>query len=209
MRQVESSHYKFGEYVTKERWTSYWHQINEVLTRVENGGRILLIGKGDGIVASVLEKNGYSVDVMDFDENLEPDIVGDVREIDKIINPEGYEAVVCCQVLEHLPRFEFESVITKICKILKPEGYLILSLPQCNIPVRIYIDMPKIHIKWMRSIALFFNREYEFNGEHYWEVDTKGNIKKNVLAELKRTYKLLNQYTVFEYPYHWFIIMQK
>ena len=76
-------------------------------------------------------------------------------------------------------------------------------------PIRIKIDLPKIHIAISKSIACFKNKKYEFNGEHYWEVDTEGYTKKSILNILKKYFKIISEYSVFEYAYHWFVIMKK
>ena len=76
-------HYDFLKYASEERMASYYRQIEEVLLAKHDS--VLLIGKGDGIVANVLRSMNIHVDIFDFDADLKPDIVGDVVDIDEIL----------------------------------------------------------------------------------------------------------------------------
>ena len=60
MPQVDKKIYNFRDYVLKERWISYWHQINEVMNSKKPGAKVLLIGAGDRIVPDILR----GVDIM-------------------------------------------------------------------------------------------------------------------------------------------------
>ena len=51
---VGLDHYSFSTYITKKRWTSYWHQLDEVYRLHPNS--ILEIGKGSGIF-SIISKH--------------------------------------------------------------------------------------------------------------------------------------------------------
>lgn len=210
MPQVDKETYNFSDYVNKGRWVSYWHQLHEITSEKVSGANVLIIGAGDKIVPSVLKSFwGYVVTVFDFDKNLEPDIVGDVRALSKYVKTESYDVVLCCQVLEHIPRSEFGKVLWQIESVLKKDGVLVLSLPQSNAPFQIRVDIPKIHFRINKSIAKFKNRIFQFDGEHYWEVDTKGCMKKEILAEIKKLFTVKKSYTVFEHAYHWFVIAKK
>ena len=46
--QVEPNHYFNEFYDSKERWISYWHQINEIIKL--NPKKVLEIGIGNGFV---------------------------------------------------------------------------------------------------------------------------------------------------------------
>lgn len=52
--QVEKEHYDFENYVNKQRWMSYWYQVKEALA--SGCKSFLYIGKGDGIVAAILNE---------------------------------------------------------------------------------------------------------------------------------------------------------
>src|SRR3989339_872338 len=63
-------------YSDKRRWMSYWHQIREILSfKPEN---VLIIGKGDGLIAEYLQLKNIKIITLDIDENIKPDIVASV-----------------------------------------------------------------------------------------------------------------------------------
>ena len=70
-KQVEKEHYDFLSYLSKARWNSYYHQIEEVLKN--NSQNALIIGKGDGIVPDILKKQIEEVKIFDIAEDLQPD----------------------------------------------------------------------------------------------------------------------------------------
>jgi hypothetical protein len=64
---------------------------------------------------------------MDVDAALAPDIVGDVADIDKLLDPASVGTVIMLHVLEHTPRL-FE-VPDRIHKVLKKDGRLCVQTP--------------------------------------------------------------------------------
>lgn len=207
MKQVNSEHYNFGSYLTSKRWMSYYYQILEILKR--NPKNILIIGKGDDIVPYILKKlcqNFTKIDTFDFDEALEPDIIGDIRNLSSILKSK-YDCIVCCQVLEHLPFDNFEKILKEMKAVLKPGGGIILSLPQRSGRIKFLLEVHKTAlIKFCTQIPLF--RKYRFNGQHYWEMRAVGTSKRKILDIVHRNFNILDNYTVFENPYHFFIICE-
>lgn len=206
-KQVNSEVYDFSNYCNIGRWNSYWHQLDEV-SGLKKGSEILLIGAGDGIVPMILRKMNYNVTVFDFDEDLLPDIVGDVKYITDTIRNSAYDAIICCQVLEHIPGEYFDSIMQQFSTLLHKDGRLILSLPQSFAPFCCLINIPKVHILINKTIPLFRNKIFEFDGEHYWQVDTKGYRKKDMIKRISKNFCIIRTYTIFELQYHWFIIAE-
>ena len=145
---------------------------------------------------------GGGVKTFDYDPDLNPDIIGDVREIDEIVT-QKYDCILCCQVLEHLEWRFFEDIIRRLSLICNDT--LILSLPQRQVNFRLKFDIPKIHFKILMSVKLFLKKRFTFNGEHYWEVESKGYPKKAIRRIISKYFTIENEYVVFENPYHWFL----
>ena len=96
--------YKTLRYNSKERWLSYWYQINELLSKSPES--ILIIGKGSGIVENAISTIAPDIKVATLDilSQVSPDIVGNMRYLP--FRESSFDFVLCCQVLEHIPFFE-------------------------------------------------------------------------------------------------------
>lgn len=203
--QVKKNHYTFNQYADIRRWCSYYYQIYQVLKR--DVSNVLLIGEGDGIVSNVLRKNGINVTTFDFAADLNPDIVGDIREINKCIN-KTYDCIICCQVLEHLEFRYFNSIMKSFRNIINNNGIIILSLPQQKVWFKVYLNIGRLEIKKAITIPMFWKGQYKFNGEHYWEASSKGYSKKKILNICQKYFDIETHFTIWEFPYHWFIILK-
>jgi len=135
--QVEPSHY-YNNYDSKERFCSYWHQIQEIVSL--NPTSILEIGIGNGFVSGYLKRCGYNVITLDIDKRLNPDLVGSVLNIP--FSDEAFEVVACYELLEHLPYENFKKAIFEIFRV--SDSYALLSLPDVNRACRLCIQIPKI-----------------------------------------------------------------
>ena len=63
--QVEPSHYRNLVYDSKERYISYWHQIQTVVSAEPSS--VLEIGIGNGFVHRELRRHGMQVTTLDAD----------------------------------------------------------------------------------------------------------------------------------------------
>lgn len=212
--QVQKTHYNFESYVDLRRWGSYYHQIEEVVKC--DPKKVLIIGAGDKIVPCVLRliynsyENGGArtqIEIFDFDSQLEPNYIGDVREIIDLVEDKKFDCIVCCQVLEHIEFKFFDSVLEQFREILEINGTLILSLPQggCRY-LWADVNFPLVHLKKVWVLPKMFLKPYVFNGEHYWEIGYKGTSRKIIVSVIKKYFCIQKSYTVFENPYHWLVI---
>lgn len=200
--QVKEGHYDFSKYVNLKRWNSYYDQIRETLSF--NPKKVLLVGIGDGVVAQILKQQGVQVFSMDYDSSLNVDYVKDIKTINEIDNV--FDVVICCQVLEHLPFSEFESTIDKIMKVT---SNLVLSLPIQHNRMLSVFKLQKLLWGKIKFSVPKYSKQFKFDGQHYWELNTKGYLKSSILNLLKTDYKVLKNYTLAENTYHHFFIVQK
>lgn len=121
--QVQSNHYISENYITKERFNSYFYQIKEVV--FQNPKSVLEIGVGNGFLTDALKKKGLKVSTLDIDEKLNPDKVGSVLSLP--FADSSFELVICFQVLEHLPYIDFTNALKEIYRVTNNSA--ILSLP--------------------------------------------------------------------------------
>lgn len=207
-KQVEKEHYNFLSYLSKARWNSYYHQIEEVLKN--NSQNVLIVGKGDGIVPNILKEQIEEVKVFDIAKDLEPDYLGDILEMSNIINKK-FDSILCCQVLEHLPFNKFEQSISELEKVTAKQ--VIISLPQQNIIFNIGFKIPKIP-KIDINICIpklykSFTFEKDGNREHYWELNVRNYSVIKIRKILEKYFIIKNEYTVKENSYHKFFILEK
>lgn len=203
--QVGIEHYSFERYMYKGRWMSYYYQVSEAMKA--GCKTFLYIGKGDGLVVAVLKellKKSGVVDTLDFDAEMYPTYVGDIKYLDKIVDKK-YDCVICCQVLEHIDWKYFEKIIRSIRKIC--EKKFILSLPQRKKSYGGRIDISFFHLSCEFVFPKYFEKKLPpCKKEHLWEVNIKQHRRKDILSIVKKYFCIEGQYVVAENTYHWFVI---
>ncbi len=203
--QVQDTHYCFSQYVDWRRWQSYYFQLKESIE--SDCDSFLLIGIGDGLIPNVLQKAGKIVDTFDYDEKLNPTYCGDIRNIDRVVKKK-YDCIICCEVLEHIEYSCFERVVCQLAQICMKR--CIISIPAKRIELAIYFDFSLLNqIKKIRFIIpKFWIKEHKFDGEHYWEVGTKKNPKKEIERYVLKYFKRIKSFHCPGNSYHWFIIAE-
>ena len=201
--QVSKEHYFYG-YDTKERWMSYWYQINEVLKTKPK--TLLEVGIGNGTVSDYLRKFGIKVTTVDIDKNLNPDYVASVTELSTLFDENSFDTTLCAEVLEHLPFKYFEKALRELQYVTK--NYLILSLPHFGINVSFILKLPTIK-KIEFAIKLPYPKKHEFNGEHYWEIGKKHFNLKRILQAIRKYFSTEKTFIPPENPYHRFFVLKK
>lgn len=170
MVQVGVENYQ-ATYDDLPRWLAYYHQIT--LARKHTKHSLLEVGVGNRTVASYLKRQGYSVTTVDFDSNLKPDVVADVRKLP--FKDNTFDAALCCQVLEHIP---FEEVSAAIRELARVARTVIVSVPYSCKALDIAIRTKSFPITLIKPIRILriptFWRKHVYDGQHYWELGKKG-----------------------------------
>lgn len=203
--QVDKSHYFNVKYDTKERWSSYWYQIHDVLK--QNPKSVLEIGVGNKTVSDYLRKLGMKVTTCDFDKNLNPDVTASV--LDMPFKENSFDAVLCAEVLEHLPFNNFQKALKEILRVTTSKA--ILTLPHLSL-THIYFAGKLIPYvaKIEAMLKIDFPLARQFDGEHYWEIGEKGYpLNKIIEAIQKSGFNVQKTYYPHENPRHQFFILQK
>lgn len=192
----------FSAYVSKYRFCSYWHQIDEVLRG--NSKAVLEIGVGNNVVSSYLKQHGLNYVSVDINKELKPSVLGTVASLP--FEPKSFDTVLCCQVLEHLPFQLLAICLSEIRAVCR--GKLILSLPDKTPALGVLVRVPNF-VFWDLNIPFpFAIREPIKKGkEHLWEIGRLGYPWRRIAKEIMFAgYKLEKTYRVPEYPYHRFFI---
>lgn len=197
--QPGRQHFDFATYTDKARWNSYWHQIDEVSrTRAES---CLVVGPGDGIVSSILRHQGVNVTTLDVVPDLEPDVLGDVRDLP--MEAGSFDVAMCCQVLEHIPYDDFSKAIRELARVARSK--VIISLPDQTRSVDLSARVAAKHV--FKRISLPSRKDFSYNGVHYWELGTVSTPTEQAIFDLCLVFDLERSYLVRENVYHRFFVL--
>jgi len=202
--QGEKSDYFTPAYNSPGRWAGYAYQINEILALGPR--RILEVGIGNGMVSYFLRRAGLAVTTFDYDEHLEPDIVGSVTALP--LAAARYDVVACFQVLEHLPFDLFVPILQEIHRVTS--RYVVLSLPD----VRPYLQ-GSFHLPLFGDRCLVLEWPQRFsrrtnNSQHYWELNARGYALSKILAAMRQAgFTLIKTYRPEMFRHHRMFILRK
>jgi ubiquinone/menaquinone biosynthesis C-methylase UbiE len=166
--QVGKGHYEGHAYRSDERWMSYFHQLTLV---GRTGAReVLEVGVGSGVLARELRQRGVDVKTLDVAADLKPDILGSVTDIPL---PSGsVDAAVACEVLEHIEFSDVPKALAELARVART--HVVVSLPHPGWVASLIFKVPLLRRHEVFFQIPFFWRRHIFNGEHYWELGTKG-----------------------------------
>jgi ubiquinone/menaquinone biosynthesis C-methylase UbiE len=192
----------FSAYVTKYRYNSYWHQLDEVFR--SGPCNVLEIGVGSNVTSTYLSYKGIEVVTIDLEARLGPAVVASVRHLP--FEDQVFDTVVCCQVLEHLPFDEFDGCLSELRRVCKRK--LVLSLPDKTPGISMLVRIPNfVFWEFCLSLPWAIREPIKRGREHYWEIGRWGYSRKKVLQHVKTAgFFVERTYRVPEYPYHRFFI---
>lgn len=202
--QVTKEHYLARSYDTKDRWASYWHQLERVCGL--NPRTVLEIGPGNGTVRDALRKRGISVITVDIAEDLGPDVVASI--INLPFGDGEFEVLLAAEVLEHIPFSDVPKALAEIHRVT--QRYAVISLPHAG-----YVFSLEFKIPLFKKISViyklpFFWKTHKFNGEHYWEVGKRGYGRGRVKKIIREAgFKILESRIHADDPAHYFLLLEK
>ena len=209
MAQVDKKHYFRKKYDNLGRFISYSYQID--LTDELNVGKILEIGKGNGFFSDYMKKCGLDLTTCDFDANLSPDVVADVRKLP--FKDGEFEAAVAFEILEHIPFEDFPKALAELKRV--SSRYVVISLPYDSTGFEWIFRFPGIRTILKRDFLNLFLRiplkfgGIEVSGQHYWEIDRWRYRLPKVRGEIKKHFKILKEVRPPMNHYHYFFVLEK
>ncbi len=208
-KQVSKYHYFNKKYDNLNRFISYYYQID--IIRSLNARNILEIGKGNGLVSNYLKKSGLKIKTVDFDENLNPDYVADVRDLSNI--KEEFDTVVAFEILEHIPFKDFKQALKEISRISKK--YVLISLPYRSTGFEFIFKFPFIRTLFKKDFLRLFYRislrfkGFESSGQHYWEIDSGKWKLRKIRKVLKEDFNIFKEVSPPLDSFHYFFVLEK
>lgn len=201
--QVDKAHYG-ARYRAQDRWNSYWHQLDLIGRAAPS--RVLEIGPGGGTLTRELRATGTNVTTLDIAADVQPDIVGSVTQLP--LEDDSFDAIAAFEVLEHIRFEDVPQAFKEIARVTRK--YVIVSVPHpgyvfsaaFKIPL-----LPKFHIFFMLP---FFWRTHRFNGEHHWEMGTRGYPMSRFVATAQHAgLTLVSEMRYIDVPPHHFFVFEK
>lgn len=192
----------FGKnYEDEARWQSYYCQVREVTDwKPEN---VLEIGKGSGLVSTILKSRGIIHSSLDISPEVQPDIVGSVLELP--MEDSAYDVTLCAEVLEHLPWEDFSKALSEIKRVTR-RG-VVLSLPHWG-----WMFQLRIKIPLLKRLDVFCKlsglKSHSQGGDHYWEIGKKNYPLSKIVNEIESAgFSIRKTYMKADAPYHRFFIL--
>lgn len=190
---MKSSKYNERFYSTifrfRDKTSSYYKtqsdKINKVLGAFDNhpSGRILDIGCGDGYISSLIAKKTgaeiYGVDVSGFAVKLAEKRGVKAMRVDvdgkKLPYRDDYfDAVFCGDVIEHV--FYSDVLLDNVHRVLKPGGYVIISIPNIASWYNRLFLLLGIMPSWVESSSVYTGNPFIKKGSGHIRAFTKRSL---------------------------------
>lgn len=206
--QVTAKHYS-AEYLSRERWMSFVYQVTAIADLKPE--RVAEIGIGPGVVGDMVRASYPGCDYVgiDLDPALGPTVCADVTALP--FADGGFDAVFCCQVLEHLPYDTFGAALGELKRIAGRR--VVISLPDVSpfFFLRARGSRRFLPALWRGiSVPQFRPQPHSFkeHGQHYWEIGKRDYALARILATIEAVgFARIEHYRMVERSYwHFFIL---
>jgi hypothetical protein len=201
--------YFSDDYFDKYQLFSLSEQISLLYryTKKLANAKILEVGKGNGFVSDFFKKAGFDLKTFDINENLKPDIVGNILELSKEVSFKP-DIILCSEVLEHMKFDFFEKSLQELS--LTSKEYVIITLPEFRkfFGLNLQVRLPKLKIF---SVPLFMRiRGNKILGSgHFWEIDHDENSRReNIEQIIKKYFTIVETGRFHTNPYHNFYVLK-
>jgi SAM-dependent methyltransferase len=180
--QVDADKHYRRRYMTLPRMITHWHQANEVAANTSPGGQVLEIGPGSGHTTWLLRQWGYPVTTLDFDLNVKPDLVGDVKRLP--LRDKCVDCVLAAEVLEHIPFEDFGNALEELARVSR--HHVIVTLPAPFLGVASLWNWPRFEPRGL-FLGVPYAVPHRFNGEHYWELGKWGYSIRRIKQRIRES----------------------
>ena len=178
-------------YYSEKRIAHQWLQMH-LLAGLEVE-RVLEIGPGLGLVSAMLANAGFTVTTLDIAPAPHQSAgIGHIRaDLRRISAAEiaGFDAIVCCETLEHLPWDEVDRALG----VFRDSGarHVVISVPYQGFQIdwRLYLN----RFLWRQGFAfkkLKFLKTFRFDAAadpwcHKWEVGYRGTGRQGARSQAR------------------------
>jgi hypothetical protein len=172
---------KWHDYYSEKRITHQWLQVD--LLKGLPVHSVLEIGPYLGLVSAMAASAGYNVTTLDIEAQSRG--VGSTRHIQADIRDvaadqlQGFDAILCCETLEHIPWQKLDSVLANIAGAGAP--WFIVSVPYegFQFAFELYFNRwrwkRRSHfrkLRFLKRLKIASDTEWE---PHKWEIGYRGH----------------------------------
>ena len=183
---------KFGKIYKLVQWVALRWKFKKICS-FQQSGNLLDVGGGNGEFAAFMASQGWKVVLQDkisnIDNLIDSNNLNSVRNLKIIKEDEYFNVITLWHSLEHI--HNIEKLYSQINRLLKPDGILLIAVPNINAPER-----PFFNKKWAPFDA----------PRHLYHFQLK------TLNELCRKYKfkIVRKYSLFQdTPYNILLSLSK
>jgi hypothetical protein len=202
--------YDLLNYVSKERWSSYFEQVHEVLASCSDPKqlKVLEIGPGRNLLKRIISDEVDLYHTYDVDDRS----IANYNSIDDLDSiPDGYfDCVLAFQVLEHMPIEESVILFTEMARLAR--NTVIISLPNSRPMWKYTIYIPKWkHLNLLIPNPFWKSPVNVSDGNHFWELERQGYSTNKIftLLESSGNVRLDKNYRIFDNAYHHMAVFKK
>lgn len=161
---------------------------------------VLYVGVGSGFVPAYLRAQGVSVTTVDVNPALNPDILSDINCLSKQVTSR-FEAVMACEVLEHLPLAKLQSSIQQLSLVTLEK--LLVTLPVYQrFPFKLCGTLKLCGREIPFGVWLPWRKQQLPRG-HLWEVNSLPACSvESIVGILSQHFATCNSYRMRLNPYH-------
>lgn len=77
---------------------------------------------------------------IDIDPQAKPDLVCSITELESLFAPESFDAIWSSHTLEHLYAHEVQSALAEFKRVLKPDGFALITSPDLEAVASLIMD---------------------------------------------------------------------
>lgn len=201
--------YFSDQYFNKYQLFSLSEQISLLYLYCKNFANpaILEVGKGNGFVSDYFKQANFNITTFDINANLEPDIVGNILDLSKLISFKP-DLILCSEVLEHIEFAHFEKSLAQLR--LATNRYVIITLPEFKkfFGVNIQIRFPKFKV-FSFPLFLKVRGNKQLGSGHFWEIGYSKETRRPAIEKIITKYfNIIDKGCFHTNPYHNFYVLE-
>lgn len=116
--------------------------------------RVLNVGSGPrpiGKMNAVFDPAGWQEIRIDLDPRVEPDFVGSMIDMREHFAPRTFDGIWCSHSLEHLHAHEIPLALKEFRRILRDDGFALLSCPDLETVMTLFLEHGSDHVVYQSA----------------------------------------------------------